>query len=111
MHARAHDDALARLERLRVAREARDREQGADFQCVSDFCALPTRLEVGRKLRHAPVLKGVGGDRIGGELLRIAPAEVNRVMHPVMINSSVRVAPPTQWRGGQLKELSGQCYY
>ena len=63
---------------------------------------LPTLLEVERQLQHAAMGKGLGCDRLPGELLRMAAPWLARAVWPVVVKTALWCDEPLQHKGGRL---------
>ena len=67
-----------------------------------DIAAVPTKRMLTQVLCKAKRGKGPGLDGLVSEIFRAAPHEAARLLHPLLVKSSLQVQQPLALRGGLL---------
>ena len=70
-----------------------------------DWGIVPPLSEFAMTFAGLRPMVGVGEDRIGSELLKVAPLACAKVFHPLVLKSALAIQPPIQWKGEHLFEL------
>ena len=67
-----------------------------------DASIIPTLVEVEQGLRGVKAHKAAGLDNLPGDVIKKFSKPLARLLHPIMVKSTVYVRQPVQWRGGTL---------
>ncbi|CAE7364293.1 unnamed protein product [Symbiodinium sp. CCMP2592] len=64
---------------------------------------LPSRIELETALRDTSTGRAAGLDGVPGEALHFAVATASKVLYPLLLKTSMRLAEPVQFKGGSLE--------
>eukprot|EP00973_Karenia_brevis_P046063 6380325-Karenia_brevis.AAC.1 len=73
-------------------------------ECRVDPSLFVSQTQLTSKFAHMKP-KGLGENRLGGELFKVHPQLFSSIYHPIVTKSICSVFMPLQWVGGQVFEL------